>query len=120
MKIWPLDAKGWMVLVFAFAVATQLTQGAWSARHLTMLDSSHGIQGVVLSCLIACWLSVDSRGKGILRVWDMGFFLCMAWPVIIPYYLVKTRGFKRTILSILLFTVVYVGAYMTGQLVFRR
>ena len=120
MKIWPLDAKGWAVVVFVFPAAINLTLGACTARHLNMLDSSDRLQGIILGCLIAHWLSVDSRGKGMLRVWDMGLFTCAAWPFVVPYYLIKTRGLKRTLLSVFLFTVVYFGAYLTGVVLFRR
>jgi len=62
---------------------------------------------------------VDSREKQALRVWDMGFFLLLAWPVIVPYYLVKTRGVKRASLTLLLFCVLSLGAFAIGRTTFR-
>jgi hypothetical protein len=43
----------------------------------------------------------------------MGLFLYIAWPVIMPYYLVKTRGAKG-LLVILGFVGAYLGAQMAG------
>ena len=118
MKIWPLEAKGWAVVVWVFAAAMRLTLGICAARHLNMLESSERLQDIILGCLIAQWLSVDSRGRGILRVWDMGYFTCTAWQFLVPYYLVKSRGAKRALFSLLLFTVVYLGAYGSGRVLF--
>jgi hypothetical protein len=49
----------------------------------------------------------------------MGFFLFLAWPVIVPYYLVKTRGLKRALLTFLLFAIVSFGAFVAGTTIFR-
>ena len=49
----------------------------------------------------------------------MEFFLYVAWPFILPYYLVKTRGLKRTLLTLLLITVVYVGAFLGWNGIFQ-
>jgi hypothetical protein len=46
-------------------------------------------------------------------VYDLGFFLCIAWPFVVPYYLVKTRGAKG-LLVILAFIGAYVGATIVG------
>jgi hypothetical protein len=46
-------------------------------------------------------------------VYDLGFFLCIAWPLIMPYYLFKTRGAKG-LLVILAFIGAYVGAAILG------
>ncbi|MEQ1924273.1 MAG: hypothetical protein ABL952_17370, partial [Pyrinomonadaceae bacterium] len=43
------------------------------------------------------WLREDSRNYGIAWVLDLGMFLFMAWPLILPYHLFKTRGLKAFI-----------------------
>jgi len=45
----------------------------------------------------------------------VGFLLFVAWPVIVTYYVVKTRGAKRTLLALLLLVGVYVGASVVGM-----
>jgi hypothetical protein len=44
----------------------------------------------------------------------MGFFLSVAWPFLVPYYLFKTRGVKKAFLTILSFLAVYAGTYIMG------
>lgn len=38
------------------------------------------------------WLKADARARHVPLVHDMGLFLWIAWPVLIPWYAVKTRG----------------------------
>jgi hypothetical protein len=66
---------------------------------------------IAFLCLLCYWLDLDSRERRIMRVWDMGFFMSFAWPLIVPYYVFKTRGIKRTLLALLLLVVVSVSAY---------
>lgn len=58
------------------------------------------------------WLLRDSRKRGVAWVYDTGFFLSIAWPVVMPYYLLKSRGLKG-----LLVVLGFVGAYLGAQLV---
>ena len=39
------------------------------------------------------WLSDDSGRRGISWGLDLGMFLPIAWPILVPYHLFKTRGF---------------------------
>ena len=63
--------------------------------------------------LITAWLFTDSRKRGINLAYEMGMFLYIAWPIYMPYHLIKTRG-ARGLLVILGFLVVYIGAWMVG------
>jgi hypothetical protein len=49
----------------------------------------------------------------VLSVYDLGFFLYLAWPIVMPYYLIKTRGAKG-LLVMLGFVAAYVGAAIIG------
>jgi hypothetical protein len=103
-------------LIFAFLAAVGLEAGT---LHSNIPGPSALLQYVVLFCLIGYWLDLDSRETRTLRVWDMGFFLYVAWPLILAYYLVKTRGLKRTLFKSLLLAVVYVGAFLVGKIILR-
>jgi len=60
---------------------------------------------------ISWWLLKDSRKRGVGWVLDMGLFLYIAWPLIVPYYLLKTRGVKG-----LLVILVFIGVYLMAAL----
>ena len=63
--------------------------------------------------VIGWWLLQDSRKRSVGWVLDMGLFLYIAWPLIMPYYLLKTRGVKG-VLAILVFIGVYLMAALFG------
>lgn len=46
--------------------------------------------GPLLAVII--WLQKDARRTGVGAVQDWGYFLLLAWPVVIPWYAFKTRG----------------------------
>ncbi len=119
MKTWSFNAKFRAILVFAYAAASCVERGAFSARHTAIPELSSLVQRLVLVCLIAYWISADSRATRTSRVWDMGFFLCLAWPAIVPYYLVKTRGRKRAFFTFLVIVIGCVGAFAAGKSLFR-
>ena len=49
---------------------------------------------VLIAPLVAAisWLQADAKLRQVPLIHDMGFFLWIAWPALIPWYAVKTRG----------------------------
>src|SRR6185436_18406552 len=41
---------------------------------------------------VVLWLQKDARRTGVGAVQDWGYFLLLAWPVVIPWYSLRTRG----------------------------
>ena len=41
---------------------------------------------------VAMWLVRDSRQHGIATVHDAGFLFYLSWPLLVPWYALKTRG----------------------------
>src|SRR5688500_8313043 len=41
---------------------------------------------------IVLWLQGDAARTGVGAVHDLGYFLLLAWPFVIPWYAFKTRG----------------------------
>src|SRR5262245_52147239 len=100
-------------LIFLFVVITQLGYGVYIGAQLPFPEGITLIYFIGMLWAIGWWLRTDSRGRGVLSVYDLGFFLYLAWPIVMPYYLVKTRGAKG-LLIILGFVVAYVGAALLG------
>jgi hypothetical protein len=58
------------------------------------------------------WLLRDSGKRGVGWVFDIGMFLSVAWPIVMPYYLLKTRGAKG------LFVILgFLGVYLGGEVI---
>jgi hypothetical protein len=100
-------------LLYAFVVMTQFAYGACVGAHLEFPPAVTLLYTVGLLWISGWWLETDRRRSGVLQIYDLGFFLYLAWPIVMPYYLVKTRGVKGLLL-ILGFVAAYVGAALAG------
>jgi hypothetical protein len=102
-------------LLFLFMVITQFAYGAYIGAQLPFPEGITLIYFIGMLWAIGWWLRTDSHRRNVLSVYDLGLFLYLAWPIVMPYYLVKTRGAKG-LLIILGFVVAYVGAAVLGVL----
>ncbi len=101
------------VLLYIFLVITQIGSGSYFASGDEPSPVFTLINVLGFLWIIGWWLRQDSRKRGIAQVYDIGMFLYIAWPFIMPYYLLKTRGAKG-LLVILGFVGAYIGALVVG------
>ncbi len=79
-------------VLFTFVFAAQFLTGIYSALAVEMPTLFVVLYPVASTWLVWWWLDEDSKLSGESWPIDLGLFLFFAWPVIVPYYLVKTRG----------------------------
>ena len=101
------------ILLYLYLIITQLANGLYTAGNAEPPAIYYLLYPIGFLWVIGWWLMRDSRNRGVRWVFDMGLFLYIAWPFIMPYYLIKTRGVKG-LLTILIFVAAYVGAYVAG------
>jgi hypothetical protein len=101
--------------LYSFLVVTQFANGLYFASGLERPPAFALLNSAALLWLFGWWAVRDSRGRGLPWIYDFGFFLTVAWPLVAPYYLLKTRGAKGLIL-IVAFVAAYVAAGVTGVL----
>ena len=89
-------------LLYLFLVLTQIVTGAYRISGIEPPPSFTVIYILGFLWIIGWWLRTDSRKRGVNWVFDIGLFLYIAWPVILPYYLFKSRSGKG-LLAILCF-----------------
>lgn len=65
---------------------------------------------------VILWLQKDARRTGVGAVHDWGYFLWLAWPLIIPWYAFRTRGRSGWRLTAGLFGLV-LSSYLTWTIV---
>jgi hypothetical protein len=92
----------------------QIAHGIYLASEIEPPPAFTLIDTVGLLWIVGWWLLTDSRKRGIAWVYDIGFFLSIAWPFIMPYYLFKTRRAKGLLL-IFAFIGAYIGALGVGM-----
>jgi hypothetical protein len=100
-----------VALIIGVLFILQTSYGIHEAKHLEPSGAFYLLCYVLLLSLSGYWLQEDSRRHGIKWVYDMGFFLLIAWPLIIPYYLFKTRKSKAFLIII-----GYIGLSVGGRL----
>ena len=65
---------------------------------------------------VILWLQKDARRTGVGAVHDWGYFLWLAWPLVIPWYAFRTRGRSGWQLTAGLFGLV-LSSYLTWTIV---
>jgi hypothetical protein len=100
-------------LLYLFVVITQFVYGAYLGAQIEFPGAATFLFTFGLLWAVGWWLQRDSHRCGELSVYDLGFFLYLAWPIVMLYYLIKTRGAKG-LLVMLGFVVAYVGAAIVG------
>jgi hypothetical protein len=100
-------------LLYIFLIVTQAASGIYLAGRLEPPPPFALLYTFGFLWVTGWWLSDDGRKRGVAWVLDMGLFLYVAWPIVMPYYLLKTRGAKG-LLVILCFLGAYVGALAAG------
>ena len=101
------------ILLYLFVVTAQIGFGIYYGRGMEPPPAFSLIYALALLWIIGWWLRADSRRRGVAWVYDLGLFLVIAWPFIVPYYLVKSRGAKG-ILIVLGFVGAYIAALIIG------
>lgn len=102
------------VLLYIYLILTQIAQGIYFAGEFELPPAFSLAYSAGLLWIVGWWLLRDSRKRGVAWVYDIGFFLSIAWPFIMPYYLLKTRG-ARGFLLILAFVGTYIAASLIGM-----
>jgi hypothetical protein len=93
--------ENWLLLAFFGALALQVL---WTASH-NMLISRRDIlvDRFAQSVVVALWVMYDSVRHGIRRPFIFGVILILAWPIVAPFHLWRTRrwGAFKTVLIFL-------------------
>ena len=104
-------------LLYIYLIITQLARGVYLGREVEPPPAFTLMFSAGLLWIVGWWLLTDSRKRNIPWVYDFGFFLSIAWPLIMPYYLLKTRRAKGLLL-ILAVICTYIAAQVVGVAVY--
>ncbi len=105
------------LLLCVFLLVAQIANGLYSVRGVEPSLAFELISIIGFVWLINWWLKEDSKRHRVKLVYDIGFFLYLAWMFIIPYHLFKTRKLKAFI-TILSFIGIFLGTYLVGIIVY--
>src|SRR5262245_31082295 len=68
---------------------------------------------IALPLVISSWVVADARKRDRRLCYDFDSFVYFAWPLVVPVYLVQTRG-VRALLTLLCFAGIWIVAGMGG------
>jgi hypothetical protein len=97
-------------LVCSLAAATYAAVQSEPSPIVAVFLSSGPLLAVLL------WLQKDAQRTRIGAVQDWGYFLLLAWPIVIPWYALRTRGRSGWRLMALLFGIIG-SAYLASMMV---
>ena len=100
-------------LLYSFVVVTQLEYGAYLGAQLDFPEVFRLFYAIGILWSFGWWLQTDSKKRSVDLAYDRGLFLYIAWPILLSYYLIKTRG-PKGLLIILAFIAVYIGSTAIG------
>src|SRR5262249_2562143 len=103
--------------LFVFLIITKFLTGVYLASGREPPPTFAAIYVLGFLWIIGWWLRDDSEKRKVSWVYDMGFFLYIAWPFILPYYRLKSSSVKG-LLAVLIFIGVYIGATVLGMFLY--
>lgn len=103
--------------LYIFVVLTQGATGIYLASGLEPPALFTFTYTLTFLWIVGWWWRADQRKRRVEWVFDMGLFLYVAWPLVLSYYLLKSRGTKGLLVA-LGFVGVYIGAVVVGMLLY--
>jgi hypothetical protein len=98
MRLIPVFSKSLIPLFLLTAIsAVGLLVLAARGRH--PLDSTQLLSTFVFRLMVVCWVQVDARAQRYRAPFVFDAFLFFAWPLVLPYYLYRTRGVRGLLFS---------------------
>lgn len=107
-----------LLILIVLIVITQFIRGFYATYDIAPPGAITLLSYLGIFWLVGDWFMKDSKKNNIDWAFDMGFFLYIFWPIFIPYYLFKTRGFKSALITTFSFICLYIGVFYLSYFAF--
>ncbi len=101
------------VLLWIFWSVDALSWAAITESHGHISIGLNFAEQFALLLLLISWVDIDARMRRHRLLYDFDFFIYLAWPIALVYYLFRTRG-NRAFLTLLGFAGFVVSAILAG------
>jgi hypothetical protein len=102
-----------LTILFSVLFVSHAAQGAYTGLGAPPPGGFGALTTIAMLASIWAWFWAYSRRNRIAWVMDMGWFLAAAWPVLIPYYVIRAeRG--RGVAKVGLFCFTYAAAWLVS------
>ena len=86
-----------LVMLIALTFVYYTGQGIYQLMQVDPAPSLEFLYRVALSCGVVWWLRADPKSSSAKALYCEGVIVTVAWIIILPYHLIKTRGVKGLI-----------------------
>ncbi len=86
------------VLTFILGAVFGFSNGLYAGLQRETPGALEAVQLLLLFWSLGWWIQKDSRTRDIDSPTDLGFFLWIAWPIVLFYHLFRTRRLKALLL----------------------
>lgn len=100
-------------LIFGLFVVAAFAHGFGDTTEIEFAGRFGYLLDITLLAMLGFWIQSDSRTNSFAGMQDWGWFLILAWPILLPYYLIKTRKSKGLLL-VLFALIIITASYWTG------
>ena len=83
-----------LAILVAFFLLGNIGVAIAGVREVEASPAFRVLYYVGVAWALSWWVLLDSRAKKIPTSIDHGWFVFYAWPVIVPYHIIRTRGFR--------------------------
>ena len=113
----PNQSVAMLVLLGALIFIYNLGLGILNARGLQALPSFEFLYLAMFYCGVVWWLRAETGNSPVTQIYCPGLMAITAWPIIIPYHLLKTRGIKG-LLPLLALIGTFIFARLLATIIF--
>ena len=106
-----------LVLLGASIFIYHLGRGILDARGLEPPPSLEFLYTAIFVCGVVWWLRAEIQSSTATRLYCAGLLAYTAWPIIIPYHLLKTRG-VRGLLPLLALIGTFISARILAAVIY--
>jgi hypothetical protein len=116
MKRPSVPNAGATVALTLFLVLANVGSGLYAAHGVRPSEAFKWLCYLVVALLIAYWILEDSRRLHVPGSVDQGLYLLAAWPIALPYHLLKTRR-GRGVVALAGFLGLFLATYLVSVVV---
>jgi hypothetical protein len=101
------------ILLFVFLLVFALSWAVNAITHEQINPAVDLARRLAFPVILALWVASDAQVRHRSLCYDFDTFVFFAWPVMVPYYLFRTRG-SRAFVTLLAFVGIYLAAMALG------
>ncbi len=103
----PRAARSFIPLIL-FTVIVTAARCVLASHSLSLSPGPDKLTVVFQQVLVAAWVYFDRQGRDLGLPFEFEAFVFFAWPIALPYYLVKSRGSRGLLLFAIFFALLVV------------